>query len=183
VIALDGRAARPQRGHTPTTAPEPPDRDGQAMPARARTRAGPAPNVNVLGFDYGSRLIGVALGNRLTGTARPLGTVVNRDGGPDWSRIEHWIHEWQPDALIVGLPLTLDGLEQPASHGARAFGAALARRYALPLHLVDERRSSIEAARRFAQRRAAGIAKKKHAADIDAVAAEVITETWLADPS
>lgn len=153
------------------------------MPASARRRAGPAPNVNVLGFDYGSRLIGVALGNRLTGTARPLGTVVNRDGGPDWSRIEHWIHEWQPDALIVGLPLTLDGLEQPASQGARAFGAALARRYALPLHLVDERRSSIEATRRFAQRRAAGIAKKKHAADIDAVAAEVITETWLADPS
>ena len=139
--------------------------------------------MNVLGFDYGSRLIGVALGNRLTGTARPLGVVANRGDGPDWERIDHWIREWQPEALVVGLPLTLEGEEQPASRGARAFAAALAKRSAAPLHLVDERRSSIEAARRFAQRRAAGIAKKKHAADIDAVAAEVITETWLADPS
>jgi putative holliday junction resolvase len=139
--------------------------------------------VNVLGFDYGSRLIGVALGNRLTGTARPLGVVTNGGGGPDWERIDRWIREWQPEALVVGLPLTLDGQEQPASRGARAFAAALAKRATAPLHLVDERRSSIEAARRFAQRRAAGVAKKKHAADIDAVAAEVITETWLADPT
>lgn len=139
--------------------------------------------MNVLGFDYGSRLIGVALGNRLTRTARPLGVVANSGSGPDWERIEHWIREWQPEALVVGLPLTLDGAEQPASRGARAFAAALSKRYGLPLHLVDERRSSIEAARRFAQRRAAGLAKRKQAADIDAVAAEVITETWLADPT
>jgi putative Holliday junction resolvase len=139
--------------------------------------------MNVLGFDYGSRLIGVALGNRLTATARPLGVVANGGNGPDWERIDGWLREWQPEALLVGLPLTLDGEEQPASRGARAFANALAKRSALPLHLVDERRSSIEAARRFAQRRAAGLAKKKHAADIDAVAAEVITETWLANPS
>ena len=139
--------------------------------------------MNVMGFDYGSRMIGVALGNRLTGTARPLGTVGNSGSGPAWERIDAWIREWQPEALLVGLPLTLDGEEQKASRGARAFAAALHKRSGLPLHLVDERRSSIEAARRFAQRRAAGLAKKKHAADIDAVAAEVITETWLADPS
>lgn len=139
--------------------------------------------MNVLGFDYGSRLIGVALGNRLTRAARPLGVVANGGSGPDWDRIDRWIREWQPEALVVGLPLTLDGEEQPASRGARAFAVALARRCTAPLHLVDERRSSIEAARRFAQRRAAGVAKKKHAADIDAVAAEVITETWLADPT
>lgn len=139
--------------------------------------------MNVLGFDYGSRLIGVALGNRLTGNARPLGVVANSGSGPDWERIDTWIREWQPEALLVGLPLTLDGEEQPASRGARAFASALVKRSALPLHLVDERRSSIEAARRFAQRRAAGLAKKKHAADIDAVAAEVITETWLANPT
>ncbi|MBL8299785.1 MAG: Holliday junction resolvase RuvX [Rhodanobacteraceae bacterium] len=137
----------------------------------------------MLGFDYGSRHIGVALGNRLTGTARPLGVATNGSSGPDWERIEQWIRDWQPEVLLVGLPLTLDGQEQSASRGARAFAAALIKRYTLPLHLVDERRSSIEAARRFAQRRAAGVAKKKHAADIDAVAAEVITETWLAYPT
>lgn len=136
--------------------------------------------MNVLGFDYGSRLIGVAVGNRLTGTARPLGTVGNGGNGPAWERIDAWIREWQPEALVVGLPLTLEGEEQKASRAARAFANALAKRCSAPLHLVDERRSSIEAARRFAQRRAAGLAKKKHAADIDAVAAEVITETWLA---
>lgn len=138
--------------------------------------------MNVLGFDYGSRLIGVALGNRLTGTARPLGVAANGGNGPEWERIDQWIREWQPGALLVGLPLTLDGAEQAASRGARAFANALAKRCAVPLHLVDERRSSIEAARRFAERRAAGLARKKHAADIDAVAAEVITETWLALP-
>lgn len=137
----------------------------------------------MLGFDYGSRLIGVALGNRLTGSARPLGVVANSGSGPDWERIDTWIREWQPEALLVGLPLTLDGEEQPASRGARAFASALVKRSSLPLHLVDERRSSIEAARRFAQRRAAGLAKKKHAAEIDALAAEVITETWLANPT
>ena len=136
--------------------------------------------MNVLGFDYGTKLIGVALGNRLTRNARPLGVVTNGERGPDWARIATWIDEWRPDALVVGLPLTKDGEEQKASKGARAFARALETRYALPLHLADERMSSIEASRRFAARRADGQAKKKHAATIDAVAAEVILENWLA---
>ena len=135
--------------------------------------------MNVLGFDYGSKLIGVALGNRLTRSARPLGVANNGENGPEWPRVERWIAEWQPDALLVGLPLTADGEEQKASRGARAFAQALGKRFELPIHLVDERMSSIEASRRFAARRASGEAKKKHAASIDAVAAEVITENWL----
>jgi putative Holliday junction resolvase len=136
--------------------------------------------MNVLGFDHGSKLIGVALGNRLTGTARPLGVVTNGERGPDWARIETWIGEWSPDALVVGLPLTKDGAEQPASKAARKFARELEQRYPLSLHLADERMSSIEASRRFAARRAEGTAKKKHAATIDAVAAVVILENWLA---
>lgn len=136
--------------------------------------------MNVLGFDYGSKLIGVALGNRLTGSARPLGVATNGERGPDWTRIETWVKEWNPEALVVGLPLTQDGDEQKASKAARAFARELEQRYALPLHLADERLSSVEASRRFAARRAQGTAKKKHAATIDAVAAEVILERWLA---
>ena len=135
--------------------------------------------MNVLGFDYGSKLIGVALGNRITGNVRPLGVATNGERGPDWTRIETWIREWTPDALVVGLPLTRDGEEQKASVAARAFARVLERRYALPLHLADERMSSVEASRRFAARRAQGAAKKKHAATIDAIAAEVILENWL----
>ena len=135
--------------------------------------------MNVLGFDYGSKLIGVALGNRITGTARPLGVATNGERGPDFVRIGEWIAQWSPDALVVGLPLTQDGAEQPASKAARAFARLLEQRFGLPLHLADERMSSVEASRRFAARRAEGTAKKKHAATIDAVAAEVILENWL----
>jgi len=132
-----------------------------------------------LGFDYGARRIGVAVGNGLTGTARPLEVVGNGPQGPDWKRIDGLVHDWRPQVLLVGLPLTLDGAEQRNSTAARGFATALARRYELPAHLVDERLSSREAARRFADRRARGTARRKDAQNLDAVAAQVIVETWL----
>lgn len=134
----------------------------------------------VFGFDYGSRLIGIAVGNRFTGSARGLGTVPVRDGDPDWSRVDALRQEWLPDTLVVGLPLTLDGEEQPASRGARRFAEKLGQRYGLPVELTDERHSSREAAQRFANARAAGLKKRRDAANIDAEAAAVILERWLA---
>ncbi|PXV58152.1 putative holliday junction resolvase [Dyella jiangningensis] len=134
----------------------------------------------VFGFDVGSRLIGVAVGNRFTSSARGLAAVAVRDGDPDWSRIDALHKEWQPDTLVVGLPLTLDGEEQPASKGARRFANKIAERYKLPVVLTDERYSSQEAAQRFASARAAGLKKKRDAAAIDAEAAAVILERWLA---
>jgi putative Holliday junction resolvase len=80
---------------------------------------------------------------------------------------------------VVGLPLTLDGGEQPMSRRARAFATQLEQRYQRPAHLVDERDTSREAARRFAQQRASGAAKRKDAAEIDALAAAIILEAWL----
>jgi putative Holliday junction resolvase len=136
--------------------------------------------VNVLGFDYGGRCIGVALGNRITRTARALEVLRNGDGGVDWVACDALVASWQPDTLVVGLPLTLEGGEQKASRAARAFAAALEQHYRLPVVFADERNTSQEAARRFAARRAAGLAKKKHAEAIDALAAEIITESWLA---
>jgi putative Holliday junction resolvase len=132
----------------------------------------------VLGFDYGARRIGVAVGNRLTG-ARALEVVGNGAQGPDWTRIAALVREWRPQTLLVGLPLTMDGEEQRNSKAARAFAAELTQRHGLSAELVDERLSSREAAQRFAARRASGQAKRKHAADLDAVAAEIIVENWF----
>ena len=134
----------------------------------------------VLGFDYGARRIGVASGNRISQSARPLPTLVAIKGQPDWSRIDALLAEWKPEALIVGLPLTLDGGEQATTRGARAFADALAEHSKLPVHLVDERHTSQEASHRFAAQRAAGAARRRDASNIDSLAAAVILEGWLA---
>jgi putative Holliday junction resolvase len=131
------------------------------------------------GFDYGSRLIGVAVGNRLTESARGLAAIANRDGRPDWAQLDGLRQSWLPDTLVVGLPLTLEGQEQPASRAARHFANQLAERYRLPVVMVDERHTSQEAARRFAQARAAGLKRKRDAQQIDAEAAAIILESWL----
>jgi putative Holliday junction resolvase len=133
----------------------------------------------VLGFDVGSRLTGVAVGNSFTASARALTTVAMRDGEPDWSKLDTLYKEWLPDTLVVGLPLTLEGAEQPASRKARRFAGQLQQRFGLPVAFVDERHSSQEAAHRFAAARAAGLKRRRDAATIDAEAAAVIVERWL----
>jgi putative Holliday junction resolvase len=133
----------------------------------------------VLGFDVGSKLTGVAVGNPFTASARALATVSMRDGEPDWQRIDALQKEWLPATFIVGLPLTLDGAEQPASRAARRFADQLQQRYGLPVAFIDERHSSQDAARRFAEARASGLKRRRDAAHIDAEAAAVIVERWL----
>lgn len=133
----------------------------------------------VFGFDVGSRLTGVAVGNQLTLSARALATLPMREGEPDWQQLDTLRSTWLPHTLVVGLPLTLDGAEQPASRHARQFATLLHTRYALPVALIDERDSSREAAQRFAAARSAGLKRRRDAADIDAQAAAVILERWL----
>lgn len=135
--------------------------------------------ITILGFDYGARRIGVAVGNALTRSARALAVVANSAQGPDWARLDALLREWHPQVLLVGLPLTMDGAEQTNSRNARAFADALGARYGIAAQLVDERMSSQEAARRFAERRARGESRRKDAQALDAVAAEIIVETWL----
>ncbi len=135
----------------------------------------------VLAFDVGRKLIGVALGNRSTGTARAL-TTVNASGVIDWPSIDRLVREWQPQTFVIGLPLALDGSEQAMTGVARRFGNELESRYARAVHEVDERHTSQEASRRFAEQRAQGTARRKHAAAIDALAAQIILEAWLATP-
>lgn len=132
-----------------------------------------------LGFDFGLRRIGVAVGQTLTASARPLATV-NHGDAPDWARIDALLREWRPVALVVGLPLGLDGGEQPITRRARAFGVALTERSGLPVHYHDERYSSREADARFVAQRQAGTKRRRHAADLDAMAAAIILESWFA---
>jgi putative Holliday junction resolvase len=136
----------------------------------------------VLGFDVGAKRIGVAVGNGITGTASELGLIEVRDGIPDWARFEKLLKEWAPVQLIVGDPLTFDDddPDPPARQRARGFARAAAKRSGLPVVMVDERRSSKEAARRFADQRRAGLKRRSDAEEIDALAAVVIVERFLA---
>ena len=136
----------------------------------------------VLGFDVGARRIGVAVGSGFGVGARALAVVAVHPGGPDWAEIERLRREWQPDGLVVGDPMSLDGGDQPIRKIAQAFARELRVRTNLPVVMVDERSSSIEAAQRFAGERAQGRKRKRDAAVLDAVAAAIIIERWLAAP-
>lgn len=128
----------------------------------------------LLGFDFGIKRIGIAVGQELTGTASELATLTSPDGGPDWKGISRLIDEWQPDALVLGLPLNADGSDHEVTRLARRFGNRLKGRYNLPVFTIDERLSSIEAERQLAEQ---GRFDKE---DVDKLAARIILESWLA---
>ncbi|WP_045758274.1 Holliday junction resolvase RuvX [Xanthomonas albilineans] len=136
----------------------------------------------VLGFDVGHRRIGVAVGSRFGSGARALAVIDVHAQGPDWPALDRLHAQWRPHGLVVGDPLTLDGADQPNRKRAHAFARELGARYRLPVVLVDERSSSVEAAQRFAVDRAAGRKRRRDADALDALAAAVIVERWLAAP-
>ena len=136
----------------------------------------------VLGFDVGARRIGVAVGSAFGSGARALAVIDVHGNGPDWAAIDRLRQEWRPDGLVVGDPMTLDGGDQPIRKRAHAFARARQARSPLPVVLVDERASSVEAAQRFALDRAEGRKRRRDTVALDAVAAAVIIERWLAAP-
>ena len=138
--------------------------------------------MTLLAFDVGARRIGVAVGNTVSSSARELGVLDMRDAAPDWLTLDKWMREWRPNQLVVGDPATLEGGDQPIRKMARKFARDLAARYQLPVEQVDERTSSIEAAQRFALQRASGQRKRHQASQLDATAAAIILERWLAEP-
>ena len=97
----------------------------------------------VLGFDYGTKRIGVAVGNSLTGSAQALDVIQNTKTGQTLKKIKELIHEWQPSCLVVGLPLHPDGAEHGMTKRSRSFGQQLAKQFGKPIHFVDERYSSV----------------------------------------
>ena len=136
----------------------------------------------VLGFDVGARRIGVAVGSAFGHGARALAVIDVHGEQTDWPAIDRLHKEWRPDGFVVGDPMTLDGGDQPIRRVAQAFARELRSRYGLPVVMVDERASSIEAAQRFAGDRATGRRRRRDAATLDALAAAVIVERWLAAP-
>jgi putative Holliday junction resolvase len=130
--------------------------------------------VTLLGFDYGEKHIGVAVGQTLTASASPLACVDSKRSKPDWSAIANLVEAWQPDAFVVGLPLNMDGSDQAMTHAARRFGNQLQARFRRPVHLADERLSTREAKTRLFETGRAG-------ADDHPVAAQVILEGFLAE--
>ena len=129
----------------------------------------------LLGFDFGTQRVGVAIGQMVTATARPLTTLKNKDGGVDWQAVSHLIEEWQPERLVVGIPCHLDGSEHEMTHAARRFGNRLAGRYNLPVETVDERLTSVEAKQLLAESGQGKPAKD----EVDKLAAQLILQSWL----
>ena len=135
-------------------------------------------NKTVLGFDFGMKHIGVAVGQTITRTATPLTSLKATDGIPNWDEIAKLISTWGAQALIVGIPLNMDGTEQPITAAAKKFSNRLHARYKLPVHPVDERLTTVEAKQQLFE--AAGYrALDKNA--IDSYSAKLILESWLRD--
>ncbi|RUO52395.1 Holliday junction resolvase RuvX [Pseudidiomarina homiensis] len=132
----------------------------------------------LLGFDFGTHNIGVAVGQTVTGTASPLPALKAKDGQPDWVKVEKIIAEWQPKLLVVGLPLNMDGSEQPLTDLARKFANRLHGRFGLPIELQDERLTTVAAKEElFARGGYRELSKDK----IDSAAAQLILEDYLAN--
>lgn len=133
----------------------------------------------IICFDFGLRRIGVAVGQDVTGSASPLGTVANRDEGVDHDRIDAILREWKPAQLVVGMPAHADGTRSEMQEPVEAFVEEL-RRYGLPIDTVDERYTSIEAESVLKKARSAGTRGRISKDMVDAAAAVLIAERYLA---
>ena len=130
----------------------------------------------VLGFDFGTKYIGVALGNTISKTANGLTSLTAQKGQINWHQLETIVDEWQPITLVVGLPLNMDGSDQPITGQARQFAKGLKTRFDLPVELVDERLTTLEAkARIFEEQGYRGLDKSS----VDMASAAIILEQWL----
>ncbi|MCP1439737.1 putative Holliday junction resolvase [Erwinia persicina] len=133
-------------------------------------------HLTLLAFDFGTKSIGVAIGQQLTGTARPLPALKAQDGTPDWSKIEALLKEWQPDHVVVGLPLNMDGTEQPLTARARKFANRLHGRFGVKVELHDERLSTVEARADLFSR---GGFRALNKGSVDSLSAVIILESWF----
>lgn len=130
----------------------------------------------LLAFDFGTRNIGVAYGQTVTGTATELNPLPARDGIPNWDDISRLLDEWQPSLVVVGLPLNMDGTASELSQRARKFGNRLHGRFGIMVEMVDERLTTREAKEEASSRGHRG-----NYADnpVDSIAARLILESWF----
>lgn len=136
----------------------------------------------ILAFDFGLRRIGVAVGQTVTGSASPLGIIANEAGRIDIDAIAAHVREWQPNRLVVGLPLMPDGSDSEMLAPVQRF-AKLLERFGLPVETTDERYTSTEAERLLKTARADGRRGRIDKATIDSASAVLIAERFLAGDS
>jgi len=139
-----------------------------------------APHRTVLAFDFGLRQIGAAVGNSLLGSTRSLAIVRAKDGVPDWAAVQRLVEEWDPDLLLVGDPLNMDGSAGDLCQRARKFGRQLHGRLGLPVTMVDERLTSFEAKQISREQGHRGDYKRR---PVDSLAAELLLRSWLDRPT
>jgi putative pre-16S rRNA nuclease len=130
----------------------------------------------LFGIDFGMKRIGTAVGQTVTQTARPLETIKAAQGMPDWGRLDKLITTWQPDAIIIGIPLNMDGTSQAITAVVEQFSQTLRERYHLPVFGIDERLSTKDARERLFRE---GGYKALQDGQVDSVAAQLILQNWL----
>ncbi|WP_041639477.1 Holliday junction resolvase RuvX [[Mannheimia] succiniciproducens] len=129
-----------------------------------------------LAFDFGTKSIGCAVGQSITGTAQALPAFKAQNGIPNWDSIEKCLKEWKPDILVVGLPLNMDGTEQEFTSRARKFANRLHGRFGVKVELQDERLTTTEARTEIFQR---GGYKALNKSKVDGISAALILESWF----
>jgi putative holliday junction resolvase len=130
----------------------------------------------VMAFDFGEKRIGVAVGETILKAAHPVTTIEAETNDAKFSKIAHLIQEWRPSLLVVGLPTHMDGTEHTLTHLAKKFAQRLEGRFNLPVTMMDERLTSVEAAERL---QTAGIKGAKQKSLLDAVAAQGILQSYF----
>lgn len=130
-----------------------------------------------LGFDFGLKRIGIAVGQTLTQSANPVAILKAEKGVPDWEKVKELMETWKVDVLVVGIPYNMDGSEQPLTHAARKFTNKLKLKSGLPVYTVDERLTTIEAKRLWFEQKFQKNVKLPQ--KFDSHAAKLILEQWL----
>ncbi len=146
----------------------------------ARRQKIPTMNVSVLALDFGDRRIGLAAASTHTRSSSSVGTIMARDGVPDWLELDKAVRDWAPNLLVIGLPYNMDGTESAMTARVLKFVDVLIERYGIPVETVDERLTSMEARDLLKEQRRQGIRTKKlKREDVDSLAAKLIAENWI----
>jgi len=136
--------------------------------------------LTVIALDYGTKKIGVAVGQNLTNTAMGIAVIPVRSNEPDWQQLDALVQQWKPGAFVVGMPYNMDGTENDMTKAANRFALTVSARYDKHCHTIDERLST-RAAREITRENAERIGKKHHdRAKVDAMAAQLLLESWFA---
>ncbi len=130
----------------------------------------------IMGFDFGTKKIGVAIGQMVTATATPISIIRVENGVPNWCVLEKLINQWKPERFVVGLPLNMDDSSSNMSRRANWFSSELENRFGIAVSNVDERLSTFEARQIFKDG-----ATKSRQEDLDDKVAALILESWLRD--